>query len=213
MNAACLKPTAQGKCISRRNHSGPRATVRAVTRLALVAFLFVVSTVSCGPDQVIRIRAGQAYEERLIDSRAYAAFMRARVYEAKGDSSHATLQYEQVLSFDPQAVEAWVRLGSIYCASNPTKASSAWRTAEQLDPQSPELWLRRAGCEYRQGHFDLALNYARLAVRFEPTSAEAAVLIADTSSRLNRREEGITWLLGASAMSPMNVYLWKTLLL
>ena len=187
--------------------------VSAVARLARVTFLFVASTASCGPSQVVRIRAGQSYEERLIDSRAYAAFMRARMSEAKGDSSRATLQYQEVLSYDPQAVEAWVRIGGINCQNDPTRALDAWQNAERLDAQSPELWLQRARCEYRLGRFELALNYARLTVRFEPTSAQAAVLIADTSSRLNRREDAITWLLGATAMSPMNVYLWKTIFL
>jgi len=187
--------------------------VSAVARLARVTFLFIVWTASCGPSQVVRIRAGQSYEERLIESRAYAAFMRARISEAKGDPSRATVQYGEVLSYDPQAVEAWVRIGSINCLNDPTKALDAWQKAERLDAQSPELWLQRARCEYRLGHLEIALNYARLTVRFEPTSAQAAVLIADASLRLNRREEAITWLLGATAMSPTNVYLWKTIFL
>jgi hypothetical protein len=73
--------------------------------------------------------------------------------------------------------------------------------------------MQKARCEYRQEHFQLALNYAKLAIRFEPTSAEAAVLVAEASSRLNRRAEVATWLHGACAMSPTNVYLWQTLFL
>ncbi len=182
-------------------------------RRAIALYSLLISTVSCEASRVVRIRAGQSYEERLIDSQAYAAFMRARIYEAKGDAVNATLQYEEVLSFDPQAAEAWVRLGNIYCRRNWAKASEAWQAASRLDPESPDLWVLRARCEYLQGHFELALDYARRAIRFEPTSVPAAVLIADTSSRLNRREEAITWLHGACAMSPTNVYLWQTMFL
>jgi hypothetical protein len=191
--------------------AGP--VLSALPRLAAIVPLFMIATVGCGANRVVRIRAGQSYQERPIDSQAYAAFMRARIYEAKGDTVHAALKYEEVLSFDPQAAEAWVRLGKIYCASNVPKASEAWLTAEQLDPESPDLWIQRGRCEYRQDHFELAQIYARLAIRYEPTSAQAAVLIAETSSRLNRREEAATWLRGACAMSPTNVFLWQTIFL
>ncbi len=125
--------------------------------------------------------------------------------------TRAATQYVTVLSIDPEAAEAWIRLGTIYCLSNPKQSSKSWQKAEQLEPESPQLWLERARCELKHNQPDLALRFAQLTIRFEPSSAEAASLIAIISANLNEPRDGLKWLLGAAAMNPTNVYLWQAI--
>ena len=127
------------------SHGAPRlrSQVAHAVRSLVVGGLFLIALVGCRQGSIVRVRSGYSYQERAIDPRAYTAYIRGRLYEARGDTRRAAEQYNYVILADPDAPEAWVRLGAIHCTADPSSASNAWRKAEQLDPESPQLWLER----------------------------------------------------------------------
>ena len=189
-------------------HSRATDGVRRVVMNGLV----ICASVACTQGTIVRVRSGQSYEERAIDPRAYSAYARGRLYEARGDTTHATEQYNKVLVADPNATEAWVRLGALRCVSDPGSASDAWGKAEHLDPELPQLWLERSRCELKHGRYEESLKFANLALRFEPSSVAGASLIASATAKLNRPHEGIRWLWGAAALNPTSADAWQLLL-
>lgn len=188
------------------------ATMRRLRRRIALVALAAAFQMGCSSNQVVRLRAGQTFEERTIDVRAYAAYLRGRIDEARGRTAQAVRQYETAVSLDPGASEAWVRLGAIHCLSAPGLCAGAWQKAEQLEPELPQLWLEKARCELKRNHSARAMQFAELAIRFEPSSTQAASEIAAAAVRLNRPQDALRWLLGATAMDPANVHLWEGLL-
>ena len=189
-----------------------RSTAFNGARWVVVNLLISCGSVACTQGTVLRVRSGHAYEERAIDSRAYAAYARGRLYEARGDTKRAAEQYEGVLLADPNAAEAWVRLGALHCVPDPELATNAWLKAEQLDPELPQLWLEKSRCELKHQRYEDSLKFAKLAVRFEPSSVAGAALIASAAAKLDRPHEGIKWLWGATALNPMSADAWQILL-
>ena len=53
---------------------------------------------------------------RFIDARAYAAYVRGRLYDQGGSFDQAEQSYAQALTFDAESVELWTRLGAARCA-------------------------------------------------------------------------------------------------
>jgi hypothetical protein len=176
-----------------------------------LCLLIVANLLGCVRGSIVRVRAGHSYEEHAIDTRAYAAYAKGRLYELRGDLMHAVEQYQRVLSMDPEATAAWVRLGVIDCVTAPNLAQYAWQQAEQLDPESPQLWLERARCESNHERDSEALHFALLAIRFDPSSVEAVSVITSAASKLHRPSDGLKWLWGAAAMNPANVSAWQAL--
>ena len=189
-----------------------KPNVLEAMRRGVTSVLVLISLASCGTGTITRVRAGHSYEERSIDARAYAAYARGRLYEAQGDLSRAAAQYRAVVALDPEAGEAWVRLGAVHCIENPKPADHAWDKAARLDPESPKLWAEKARCELRHNHSRAALQFAQLAMRFDPTSVDAVSLVATAAGKLNRSRDGLAWLYGAAAMNPTNAYLWRLIL-
>jgi Tfp pilus assembly protein PilF len=168
--------------------------------------------IGCHAGSTVRVRNGQAFEERSIDAQAYAAYLHGRIYEAKGELSRAAVKYKAVLSIDPDAAAAWVRLGSIYCLSDSSKSSNAWNKAQYLEPDAPELWLAKARCELKRRNPDSALLNAQHAVRFEPASTEATALVAAAASLSHNADMQVTWLWGGAAMHPTYAPAWQAIL-
>ena len=183
-----------------------------MSRCAAPFLLLSLMAVGCHSGSTVRVRNGQAFEERSIDAQAYAAYLHGRIYEAKGELSRAAVKYAMVLSIDPNAAAAWVRLGSIYCLSDPSKSSSAWDKAQYLEPEAPELWLAKARCELKRRNPQLALFNAQHAARFEPASTEATVLVATAASLSRNADLEVTWLLGGAAMHPTYAPFWQAIL-
>ncbi len=180
-------------------------------RCPALCLIVVANLLGCMRGSIVRVRSGHSYQEHAIDARAYAAYAKGRLYELAGDSTRAIEQYRRVLSVDPEATAAWVRLGVVYCVTAPKLAQYAWQQAQQLDPESTQLWLERARCESNHRRDREALHFALLAIHFDPSSMEAVSVIASAAWKLNRPSDGLKWLWGAAALNPANVNAWRAL--
>ena len=196
-----------GQRESGRSQRVAPACSTSLFRVAVVTFLLLIG--ACSPVEIVRVRAGQPFRERTIDSRAYAAYVRARLSESKGETAAAAAQYQYVLLLDPLSVDALIRLGTLYCASSPAKSSVFWEKAERIDSESPKLWFERARCEFARDESEPALRDAKRAMQLDPLAQDAVCLAVDISTKLGRPDDGLRWLRGALALNPANGRLWQ----
>ena len=87
---------------------------------------------------------------------------------SRGDSTAAAAQYKLVLTADPDAAEAMVRLAAVYCTTSREESADLFARAERLDPGSAMLWLERARCEMAQGHHRAAAEAGKRALSIDP---------------------------------------------
>lgn len=194
---------------ARGDHSPIGVTQRRLGRMGCILFVCLVG--ACRPNPIMRVRDGRTFEERAIVPEAYAAFLRGKLFEQEGDKTRAANQYRTVLSKDPEAQQAMVRLGAIYCTESATESTTWFTRAEQLDSESPSVWLERAQCELTHGRLETALLHAQRSLRYQPTSERALRIVVAAASQLHRLDSGLAWLRAAVASEPNDVRLWKLL--
>jgi len=184
---------------------------RRLLQAALPASLALVALNGCQGEQVVRVKDGRAYHERTIAPEAYAAYVRARLNESRGNSAAAMREYEHVLALDNRAGQAWIRLGALQCRTNPKAAERAWQQASETAAGSPQLWVERARCLLERGELEQAEDFARQALQFGPAQPEVTLLCAGIASRLGNSQRETQLLFGALAIHPANTALLTAL--
>jgi tetratricopeptide (TPR) repeat protein len=108
----------------------------------------------------------------------------ARLHDLLGRPEHALAALEDALRLDPTHAPALVALASLHERQNRlAEFAEAVARLEALDPTLSELPLLQAKLEYRNGHFERALELARQAPEVADPGARAQ-LIGQISDRL-----------------------------
>ncbi len=193
--------------------------MRAALRRSLLLSLLAASP-SCAlrSAPVTRIVDGVEVEGRAISDEAYAAYARAATLEAAGDDANALVAYREALDADAGSAEILARIGALQCRLAPAADGNAGDAAEQHfsealrnDPESYVAWLERARCQARRGKNESALAAARQALRSDPASTSAALLIAALCERTGDLRCATTWLDGVTTMYPERREAWSAL--
>jgi hypothetical protein len=132
------------------------------------------------PEIVERAFDGQVAGGRPVEPRAYAAFLRAAIAEAQGDTSAALAAYVETVRVDPRAAEAWTRLGALRCRVDPPdpQVDAAFARASGLQPDDAGVWSARASCALARGDIGGARALARNAVALDPHADAVNLLLA-----------------------------------
>lgn len=179
------------------------------SRRACWSLLIVVSMLGCKPE-ITRISDGSTRLERPIAPEAYAAFGRARLLELQGDTRDAIAAYLEVLAYDPEAAEAYVRVGTLSCDTDPAGAVRAFDAAERRNPDSAELHRAKARCALIHRRSQEAARAAARALRLAPDRESSLLLIeAHRATGQAHGAERIAW--AHVAMFPDDSRGWMTL--
>ena len=176
-------------------------------RVALIAGLATV--VGCGGGTpVTRIVDGRAEAGRAVDEEAYAASLRAGIFDASGDRDRALDALEVALAADPDSPELLARYGEVACGAErsspprPASALSAFSRSLALDPTYAPAWLGRARCLELLGREPEALAAAELAAAYDPEHVGTTELVARLLFAFGRKAEAWAWLDGLATLSP-----------
>ena len=122
---------------------------------------------------------------RLDSNHTDAYFHRGVIYnDIKGDYDKAIADFSQVIRLNPNAVDAYINRGIAYSNKNDDDRSIAdWETALLIEPNNTNARnflikayhypFDRGLLLYRQGDLDAAIREMTLAIRLNPTNAEA----------------------------------------
>jgi tetratricopeptide (TPR) repeat protein len=161
-----------------------------------------------GGTPVTRIVDGRAEAGRAVDEEAYAASLRAGIFDATGDRDRALDELERALAADPESPELLARYGSVACGAErsspprPASALSAFSRALALDPTYAPAWLGRARCLELLGREPEALAAAELAAAYDPEHVGATELVARLLFAFGRKTEAWSWLDGLATLAP-----------
>jgi len=183
--------------------------VRRQPRLAELAILAGLGALACGGGApVTRLVDGRLETGRAVNEEAYAASLRAGIFDATGDRDRALDALEQALAADPDSPELLARYGEVACGAErsspprPASALSAFSRALALDPTYAPAWLGRARCLELLGREPEALAAAQLAVAYDPEHVGATELVARLLFAFGRKSEGWAWLDGLATLAP-----------
>ena len=171
-----------------------------------------------GAGGVIRVADGRAEEGRAVDEEAYAATLRAGIFDATGDRDHALAELESALGSDPDSPELLARYGEVLCRPGrespprPGSALSAFSRALNLDGTYAPAWLGRARCLSLLGRHKEALVAAERAATQDPLDVRATELVARLLFESGRKSEGWAWLDGLATLLPGSVEAQRALL-
>ncbi|HZO12753.1 MAG TPA: tetratricopeptide repeat protein [Polyangiaceae bacterium] len=178
-------------------------------RAAIVALLGLTG---CIRGEVVRVIDGVEVRGRFISDTAYGTYTYGAELEARGQYAEALAAYQVAASRDPDNVEAWVRVGAMFCLLKRfDDAEDALDEAEDVDADYEPLWSARAECWERQGNWDAALTAAARAVELDPERDETVLLHARILSRRGRHQEALRWLRAVALRSPSSLEVWRAL--
>jgi Tfp pilus assembly protein PilF len=171
-----------------------------------------------GAGSVVRVVDGRAEHGRPVDEEAYAATLRAGIFDATGDRDRAVDELEHALATDPDSPELLTRYGEVLCRSGrespprPASALSAFSRALNLDQTYAPAWLGRARCLSLLGRLNDALAAAELAAAADPLDLRATELIARLLFDSGQKLEAWAWLDGMATLAPESVAAQRALL-
>jgi tetratricopeptide (TPR) repeat protein len=181
-----------------------RAGLRGVALAAVVACV-----AGCGAGTpVTRIVDGRPEAGRAVDEEAYAASLRAGIFDATGDRDRALEELERALAVEPDSPELLARYGEVACGAErsspprPASALSAFSRALALDPTYAPAWLGRARCLELLGREPEALAAAELAAAYDPEHVGTTELVARLLLAFGRKTEAWAWLDGLATLAP-----------
>ncbi len=115
---------------------------------------------------------GRDVTGRWISPEAYALYLEGALAEREGQRQHALSLYQRVLERDPDAAEAWARLGALTCEQRPSAAERYFQRAAELAPRVAEVAAARARCALDQKQAATAIAAARRALALEPLNED-----------------------------------------
>lgn len=153
---------------------------------ALVAALLLSG---CGgAPEVTRIANGRDASGAWIPPDAYAAYLEGTIAETEGNEAAADRAYEKTVTEDPEAAEAWARLGAVRCLRARAQADRAFARARSLAPDLEDAWLARAECELKRGNALRAVESAERALELGPNDPEASRTLSSALERAGQLE-------------------------
>jgi tetratricopeptide (TPR) repeat protein len=106
-------------------------------------------------------------------------YLEGTIAEARGDRKAAAARYRAVLAEDPDAAEAWARLGATQCLDARAEADTALARARALAPDLSEPFRATAECDLARGEFAPAATAAQAALARAPEDPDvSAVLVS-----------------------------------
>jgi len=185
-------------------------------RIGLIGCVLLTSCLGGGG--VARVVDGRVEQGRAVDEEAYAASLRAGVFDAEGDRERALDELERALAADPDSPELLARYGDIACragrdgAPRPGPALAAFSRAIILDATYAPAWLGRGRCLELVGRARDALVAAERAAQYDPLDPRATVLVARLLFAAGKRAEAFRWLDGLAALLPASPEAQRALL-
>ncbi len=185
------------------------------------AFLFAALGLVAGcrsGAEVTRIVDGRAEIGRAVDEEAYAASLRAGVFDATGDRDRALRELERALASDPDSAPLLTRYGEVACSakrSSPPRPGGALRAFSRalvLEPTYAPAWLGRARCLDLLGREPEGLASAELAAAYDPEDPAATELVARLLFAFGRKAEAWAWLDGLATLAPQSPEAQRVLL-
>jgi Tfp pilus assembly protein PilF len=178
---------------------------RSYATTALVVVSLLAACGARGP--VTRVADGETLDGRPIAPEAYAAYLRASVLEARGDSPGAIAELERALDEDPGSAEIVTSIARLLCRSAGTadateEALGSFEDALALDPTYAPAWLGLAECRERQKDFGGALKAAERAAYYDPSNSTATRTVARLLFALGRSEDAWRWLEALATLAP-----------
>jgi hypothetical protein len=166
-------------------------------RSIAVVFLAVSSAAAClccraGPD-VTRLVNGRPIEGHFIEPSAYSAYLQGALLEQNGGRAEAQKAYARAVTEDPNAAEAWARLGAIQCLHSPRQADAALARAARLGRNIEQVFIARSECELERGKAGSAVQSAEKAAELAPDDVEASLAVARALERAGRIEDARRW--------------------
>lgn len=188
-------------------------------RIGLILWLLAPALTSClGGGGVARVIDGRVEQGRAVDEEAYAASLRAGVFDASGDRERALAELERAMAADPDSPELLARYGEVACrpgrdgTPRPGTALAAFSRAITLDPTYAPAWLGRGRCLELLGRAREALVAAKLAAEYDPLNPRETALVARLLFADGKRAEAWTWLDGLAALLPSSPEAQRALL-
>lgn len=163
---------------------------------------------SClGGGGVARVVDGRVEQGRAVDEEAYAASLRAGVFDAEGERERALDELERAMTADADSPELLARYGEVACrpghdGARPGPALAAFSRAINLDSTYAPAWLGRGRCLELLGRAREALVAAERAVTYDPLEPRATALVARLLFAAGKRAEAFRWLDGLAALLP-----------
>jgi tetratricopeptide (TPR) repeat protein len=145
-----------------------------------------------------------------IEPSTYAAYTDGAYLEARGEWRAAEEAYRRALEQDPDSPSIWTRLGVILCRDDLQSALEAFRRANEHSGHGP-AWAARARCLYEHRRSPDALASAKAAIGFDPTDADANLLIAEIYREQARPASSSAWLFAWLLLDPHSLSHWKAL--
>lgn len=180
-------------------------------RLGLTTSMLGALAVFAGCRQEItRISDGSTRLERPISAEAYAAFGRARLLELQGDTRAAVEAYLEVIDHDPEAAEAYVRIGALRCPTDSGAAARAFSEAERRSPGSAELQRAMARCALLHHRPRDATAAAAKALQLAP-DRESSLLLIEAHRAADQADEAKRHAWAHVVMFPDHHRGWTTL--
>lgn len=184
-------------------------TRRARRHAAFVMVSALAASTGCRSGaEVTRIVDGRAETGRAVDEEAYAASLRAGIYDATGDRDRALEELERAMLSDPDSAELLTRYGEVACGAarssppHPASALTAFSRALALEPTYAPAWLGRARCLELLGREPEALAAGELAAAYDPEDVGTTELVARLLFAFGRRAEAWAWLDGLATLAP-----------
>jgi len=127
----------------------------------------------------------------------------ARKNFQQGNFKAAEKQYQQILTDDPNNLDALSNLGAIYVRSGKlSSAESTLKRAAAIAPDNDFLLTTLGVVQYRQSKFDDAIVQLNKAIAINPKSATAHNYLGIAASQKGRQQEAEKEILQALANNP-----------
>jgi tetratricopeptide (TPR) repeat protein len=159
----------------------------ASLRAAVVAASFALGGCQLG-SSVVRIHDGEQVPGRWISPTAYTSFLEGSLAEAGGNREAAAVLYQRAIDDDPEASEAWSRLGAVRCTTDRGRANAAFSRAETLEPTLSALWIARAECHLERQDPRRAVEDAARGLALGPRDPEASQVFARALDAIGEAE-------------------------
>lgn len=102
-----------------------------------------------------------------------AFFMLGMNFRAMGDTERAKNSFQTAVEFDPQLIDAWLLLGTIYESEKDPKALTYYESAVLMDPQSVEALHAKAYYLQNHGNIPEAISIYRKINELDPQYTDA----------------------------------------
>jgi len=102
-----------------------------------------------------------------------AFFMLGMNFRAMGDVERAKNSFQTAVEFDPQLIDAWLLLGTIYEAEKDPKALTYYESAVLMDPESVEALHAKAYYLQNHGNIPEAISIYRKINELDPQYTDA----------------------------------------